>query len=346
MPPRATRPRPRDPPCFPDRPVRRSSAVSGSSVRPRRRRATCAVASPAVGKSRGWGLGPRRLAIWLRPGLWPQISTWPQRRIRAGAAAATGTSRVGEVQFPGALQPAWLSIRSAPRHDLGRRPGALRGAHDNEIRNQAADARGARPFPGPRRRRAASAGARSPPRRIARVAPGHAAAASAGAYPQTPTLDLGLEHAHRLVGRRRQRPAGAQAKARAMARADDLGALDCAARQLRAVVRAHVLDREELVRRCAPPRSCAVPPRSRSASRPSRERSAAASRVDPLQSAPRSHHAGLQARLFRHHGVVPRRIEHQFDVGARDGRNDLAPCRARPGPAPRPCRSRARSASS
>src|SRR5882757_5139285 len=38
---------------------------------------------------------------------------------------------------------------------------------------------------------------------------------------------------------------------------------------------------------------------------------------------PALHHAGLQPRLFRHHGLVPRQIEHQFDIGPGYRRNDL-----------------------
>src|ERR1022692_134688 len=38
---------------------------------------------------------------------------------------------------------------------------------------------------------------------------------------------------------------------------------------------------------------------------------------------PSLQHAGLQPRLIRHHGVVPRRVEHQFDIDTCYGRNDL-----------------------
>ena len=48
-------------------------AISGSSVAQAALFQT-AVARPAVGSSRGCGLGPKRLAIWLKPGLWPQMS--------------------------------------------------------------------------------------------------------------------------------------------------------------------------------------------------------------------------------------------------------------------------------
>ena len=47
-------------------------------------------------------------------------------------------------------------------------------------------------------------------------------------------LDLGFEYTHRLISRRGERFTRAQAKTRAMARADDLVALDFAARQGRA----------------------------------------------------------------------------------------------------------------
>src|SRR5271166_1458877 len=35
------------------------------------------------------------------------------------------------------------------------------------------------------------------------------------------------------------------------------------------------------------------------------------------------HHSGLQAGGFRHHRMIPGRIEHQFDVGVSDGRHYL-----------------------
>ena len=60
------------------RPSRSSTRVSGCNVSqlrihakrpsPARRWAGCAA----------WGLGPKRLAIWLNPGLWPQMSMWPK----------------------------------------------------------------------------------------------------------------------------------------------------------------------------------------------------------------------------------------------------------------------------
>src|SRR5512145_1680503 len=61
-------------------------------------------------------------------------------------------------------------------------------------------------------------------------------------------LDLAILHPHRklrhwLVGRGRQRLPGPDGKARAVARADLLVALDGPAGELPAVVRAHVLDR-------------------------------------------------------------------------------------------------------
>src|SRR5689334_17096424 len=36
-----------------------------------------------------------------------------------------------------------------------------------------------------------------------------------------------------------------------------------------------------------------------------------------------SEHAGLQPGRLGHHRLIPRRIEHQLDVGDRDGRNDF-----------------------
>src|SRR5271170_6299058 len=57
-------------------------------------------------------------------------------------------------------------------------------------------------------------------------------------------LDLGFEDAHRFIGGRRQRFAGAQTEARTMARANNFLALDLAAGQWRAVVSADVLDGE------------------------------------------------------------------------------------------------------
>ena len=144
---------------------------------------------------------------------------------------------------------------------------------------------------------------------------------------------------HGLVGGRRQCLAGAQAEARAVARADDLVILRPRRR------------RDRRRRACRRPRSrrtrrrCCRRRRRRRRLRPRRSRPAVSKRRE--RRGPSSHHARLQLRGLRHHRLVPRRVEHQFDVGlaSRSGSCSTFSLHVLR-PARRPCRSRARSASS
>src|ERR1700681_3823263 len=114
-----------------------------------------------------------------------------------------------------------------------------------------------------------------------------------------------------------------------MSRADDFRAFDLAPRQFGAVMGADVLDGEVFTAAAHHGYHASA---HRNGNRLAVVQVGRGSRVDPfhewctrslrITSSP-SHHAGLQPRLIRHHGLVPRRVEDQFHVGSRHGRNDF-----------------------
>src|ERR1700730_12796479 len=111
--------------------------------------------------------------------------------------------------------------------------------------------------------------------------------------------------------------------------ADDFRAFHLAPPQLGAVMGADVLDGEVIIAAAHYGYHASA---YRNGNRLSGVQVGGGSRVDPfhewctgslrITSSP-SHHAGLQPRLIRHHGLVPWRVEDQLHVGSRHGRNDF-----------------------
>src|SRR6267154_4941122 len=114
-----------------------------------------------------------------------------------------------------------------------------------------------------------------------------------------------------------------------MSRADDFRSFDLAPRQLGTVMGADVLDGEVFAAAAHHGYHASA---YRNGNRLAVVQFGRGSRIDPLHewctrslritSSP-SHHAGLQPRFVRHHGLVPRRVEHQFHVGSRHSGNDF-----------------------
>src|SRR5882724_4918626 len=115
-----------------------------------------------------------------------------------------------------------------------------------------------------------------------------------------------------------------------MPRADDFRAFDGTPRQLGTVMSADVLDGKVFIAAAHDGHHASA---HRNGNRLAVVQVGRGSRIDPfhewcsrsslrITSSP-SHHAGLQPRLIRHHGLVPRRVEDQFHVGPRHGRNDF-----------------------
>ena len=230
-----------------------------AAARSNRRRSRRRVARPAVGRPRRCGFGPKRLASWLKPGLWPQIE-----HVRGVPAASGQRAAKSSRASPGTDRGAHCSLPGVDRRrsgdDRGGAPCAFGGARQDQIRDPAGGDEPLRHFLGladPARVSARSKSA-SHDRRLGALP--WRSSVSRRAYPQVSRFDLGFEHPHRLIRGRRERLAGAQAEARAMARADDFVAFDRSTREFRAVVRADVLDRE-IRPRCGRRRSGGSPPR-------------------------------------------------------------------------------------